>query len=224
MTLPLVVLGMGLAIVVAVPLGVLAALGHRRWSGTAISALSQVGIAFPAFWAGIILSTVVGVRLAWLPPNGWFPITGWSVWRDTPGEALRRLILPALSLALVQSAILTRYVRSAVLEVLREDWLRTARAKGLTRGAALRRHGLRNAAVPVVTVLGVQLTAVLVGAVVIEEVFTLPGLGRQLLDAIDNREVILVQDIVMLLTLVALGVNLLVDLAYVLIDPRLRRR
>jgi len=217
-TLPLVGLGMTLAVLVAVPLGVLAALWHRKPSGTAISALSQVGIAFPAFWAGIILSSVVGVRLGWLPPNGW------TAWRKDGWDALQHLILPAVSLALVQSAILTRYVRSAVLEVLREDWLRTARAKGLTRGQALRRHGLRNAAIPVVTVLGLQLAGVLVGAVVIENVFTLPGLGRQLIDAINNREVVLVQDIVMLLTAIALVVNLLVDLAYVAIDPRLRRR
>lgn len=217
-TLPLVGLGMTLAVLVAVPLGVLAALGHRKPSGTAISALSQLGIAFPAFWAGIILSSVVGVRLGWLPPNGW------TAWGKGWWNALQHLILPAVSLALVQSAILTRYVRSAVLEVLREDWLRTARAKGLTRGQALRRHGLRNAAIPVVTVLGLQLAGVLVGAVVIENVFTLPGLGRQLIDAINNREVVLVQDIVMLLTVIALVVNLLVDLAYVAIDPRLRRR
>lgn len=216
-TLPLVALGMVLAIVVALPLGVLAALGHRRLSGTAVSAVSQVGVAFPAFWAGLVLSTVVGVRLGWLPPNGW---TDWS---DGWWEALQHLILPAIALALVQSAILTRYVRSAVLEVLREDWLRTARAKGLTRGQALRRHGLRNAAIPVVTVLGLQLTGVLVGAVVIENVFTLPGLGSQLIDAINNREVVLVQDVVMFITAVALLVNLAVDLAYVAIDPRLRR-
>lgn len=221
-TLPLIALGMTMAVLVAVPLGVMAALGHRKVSGTVISAVSQVGIAFPAFWAGIILSSVVGVRLGWLPPNGWPSGSGWSVWTDDWWDALRHLILPAVSLALVQSAILTRYVRSAVLEVLREDWLRTARAKGLTRGQALRRHGLRNAAIPVVTVLGLQLVGVLVGAVVIENVFTLPGLGRQLIDAINNREVLLVQDIVMLITAIALLVNLLVDLAYVAIDPRLR--
>ncbi len=224
-TIPLVLFGMALAVVTAIPLGVLAALGHRRWTGTAISGLSQLGIAFPAFWAGLILSTVVGVRLGWLPPNGWVPgATGWSVWRHQPGEAVRRLVLPAVALALVQAAILTRYVRSAVLEVLREDWLRTARAKGLTRGRALRRHGLRNAAIPVVTVLGLQLAAVVVGAVVIENVFTLPGLGGKLIDGINNREIILVQDIVLLLTVVALVVNLLVDLAYLAIDPRLRHQ
>ena len=215
-TLPLVLMGMVLAIFVSLPLGVLAALGHRRPSGVLISGLSQLGIAIPAFWAGLMLITVVAVRWGWLPAGGFTP------WGDSPRDAFRSLLLPAVSLALVQAAILTRYVRSAVLEVMREDYIRTARAKGLTRAAALRRHGLRNAAIPVVTVLGLQLTALLVGAVVIENVFTLPGLGKQLLDGINSHEVILVLDIVMLLVFVALVVNLAVDLLYLAIDPRLR--
>jgi len=215
-TLPLVVMAMVLAVVVAIPLGILAAVGHRRASGTVISGLSQLGIAVPAFWAGLMLITLVAVRWGWLPAGGFTP------WGDGWSEAVRSLLLPAISLAIVQAAILTRYVRSAVLEVMREDYIRTARAKGLTRLTALRRHGLRNAAIPVVTVLGLQLTALLVGAVVVENVFTLPGLGKQLLDGINSHESILVLDIVMLLVVVALVVNLLVDLLYLVIDPRLR--
>ena len=215
-TLPLVAMGMVLAVAVALPLGVLAAVGHRRASGTVISALSQLGIAIPAFWAGLMLITLVAVRWGWLPAGGFTP------WSDSWWDAFRSLLLPAISLAVVQAAVLTRYVRSAVLEVMREDFIRTARAKGLTRLAALRRHGLRNAAIPVITVLGLQLTALLVGAVVIENVFTLPGLGKQLLDGINSNEVILVLDIVMLLVFVALVVNLLVDVLYLVIDPRLR--
>ena len=215
-TLPLVLMGMVLAIVVSVPLGILAAMGHRRPSGTLISGLSQLGIAIPAFWAGLMLITLVAVRWGWLPAGGFVP------WGDSWWDAFRSLLLPAISLAIVQAAILTRYVRSAVLEVMREDFIRTARAKGLTRVTALRRHGLRNAAIPVVTVLGLQLTALLVGAVVVENVFTLPGLGKQLLDGINSNEIILVLDIVMLLVFVALVVNLLVDLLYLAIDPRLR--
>jgi peptide/nickel transport system permease protein len=209
-------MGMVLAVAVSIPLGIVAAIGHGRWSGTLVSALSQVGIAIPAFWAGLILITVVAVRWGLLPAGGFTP-WGESVW-----EAFRSLLLPAIALAIVQAAILTRYVRSAVLEVMREDYIRTARAKGLSQWAALRRHGLRNAAIPVVTVLGLQLTALLVGAVVIENVFTLPGLGKQLLDGINSREIILVLDIVMILVAVALVVNLLVDLLYLAIDPRLR--
>jgi peptide/nickel transport system permease protein len=215
-TLPLVLMGMVLAIAVSVPLGILAAVGHRRPSGTIISGLSQLGIAVPAFWAGLMLITVVAVRWGWLPAGGFTP------WGDSWWDAFRSLVLPAISLAIVQAAILTRYIRSAVLEVMREDYIRTARAKGLTRLTALRRHGLRNAAIPVVTVLGLQLTALLVGAVVVENVFTLPGLGKQLLDGINSNEIILVLDIVMLLVFVALVVNLLVDLLYLAIDPRLR--
>jgi peptide/nickel transport system permease protein len=215
-TLPLVLIGMAMAIVVAVPLGVLAAVGHRRWTGTVAAGFSQLGLAVPAFWAGLILSTVVAVRWHLLPAGGFTP------WGTSVVDAVRSLILPAVALALVQCAILTRYVRSSVLEVMREDFIRTARAKGLSRLGALRRHGLRNAAVPVVTVLGLQLTALLVGAVVIENVFTLPGLGKQLVEAITSRENILVLDITMLLVAVALVVNLLVDVAYVAIDPRLR--
>jgi peptide/nickel transport system permease protein len=215
-TLPLVLMGMVLAVVVAVPLGILAALGHRSLSGTVISGISQLGIAVPAFWAGLMLITLVAVRWGWLPAGGFTP------WGESWWEAFRSLLLPAISLAIVQAAILTRYVRSAVLEVMREDFIRTARAKGLTRAAALRRHGLRNAAIPVVTVLGLQLTALLVGAVVVENVFTLPGLGKQLLDGINSNEIILVLDIVMLLVFVALVVNLLVDVLYLVIDPRLR--
>ena len=216
-TLPLVLMGMVLAIVVAVPLGILAAVGHRSVSGTVISGISQLGIAIPAFWAGLMLITLVAVRWGWLPAGGFTP------WGDGWWDAFRSLLLPAISLAIVQAAILTRYVRSAVLEVMREDFIRTARAKGLSRMAALRRHGLRNAAIPIVTVLGLQLTALLVGAVVIENVFTLPGLGKQLLDGINSREIILVLDIVMILVAAALVVNLIVDLLYLAIDPRLRR-
>jgi len=215
-TLPLALMAMVLAVAVALPLGVLAAVGHRRVSGTVVSGVSQLGIAVPAFWAGLMLITLGAVRWGWLPAGGFTP------WGDDWWEAVRSLLLPAISLAIVQAAILTRYVRSAVLEVMREDFIRTARAKGLTRLTALRRHGLRNAAIPVVTVLGLQLTALLVGAVVVENVFTLPGLGKQLLDGINSREIVLVLDIVMLLVFVALVVNLLVDLLYLAIDPRLR--
>jgi peptide/nickel transport system permease protein len=216
-TLPLVALSMLIALAIALPLGVLSAIGHRRATGAVISTLSQLGIAIPAFWAGLMLISLVAVRWQLLPGGGFTP-WGQSVW-----GAVRSLILPALSLAIVVAAVLTRYVRSAVLDVLREDYIRTARAKGLTLRQALVRHGLRNAALPVVTLLGLQLAALLVGAVVIESVFTLPGLGKLLLDNINNREIILIQDLVMLLTVVTLAVNLVVDLLQLVIDPRLRK-
>ncbi|MEP9383832.1 ABC transporter permease [Nocardioides sp. KR10-350] len=215
-TLWLVVAAMIVALVVAVPVGTLMAVRHRRLSGLVLSAASQVGVAIPAFLAGILLITVFAVRLGWLPANGW----------TAPGidfgQFLRQLVLPALSLGLVQAAVLTRYVRSAVLDVLREDYLRTARAKGLRPGRALVRHGLRNAAIPVVTVLALQLATLFIGAVVVERVFVVPGLGSLLLDSVSNRDLVVVQDIVMILVVVVLLMNLVVDLLYVVIDPRLR--
>lgn len=213
---PLALLSMAVALLVATPLGVLAGVRYRRLSGVIVSALSLGGIAIPAFWFGLILVTVFAVRLRWLPASGFVP------WDEDPFSALRSLILPALALGLIQAAVLTRFIRSAIVEVQREDFIRTARAKGLTRWQALRRHGLRNAAIPVVTVLGLQLTSLLVGAIVIENVFVLPGLGRLLFQSIGNRDLVTVQDLVMLITGVVLVVNFLVDVSYRLIDPRIR--
>jgi len=217
-TLPLAVLGMLLASVVALPAGVFAASRHRTAGDVFVSVLSQIGISIPAFWAGLLLTTYLAVR--W----GLFPAGGFPGWSESAWGSLKSLILPAVSLALVQGAILTRYVRSAVLEVMREDFVRTARAKGLTRRVALRRHGLRNAAIPVVTILGLQLAALLAGTVVIENVFVLPGLGRLLVQAIGRRDLLVVQGVTLVITATILAVNLGVDLLYNLLDPRLRTR
>lgn len=215
-TLWLVGTAMLLALVIAVPLGVLMALRHGSATGVVLSVLSQVGVAVPAFLAGVLLITLFAVTLGWLPANGWTPPA------EDPGMFLKQLLLPVLSLALVQSAVVARYVRSAVLEVLREDYLRTARAKGRGPTQALIRHGLRNASVPVVTILGLQLATLLIGAVVVERVFVIPGLGSLLLDSVSNRDLILVQDVVMILVAAVLIVNFVVDMLYLVIDPRLR--
>jgi peptide/nickel transport system permease protein len=215
-TLWLVVCAMVVALVLALPLGTLMAVRHRRPSGIALSALSQVGVAVPAFLMGILLITVFAVKLQWLPANGWTPPN------EDPAMFLRQLVLPVLSLGLVQGAVLTRYVRSAVLDVRREDYIRTARAKGLGPTRALWRHGSRNAAIPVVTVLALQLATLLIGAVVVERVFVIPGLGSLLLDQVANRDLVFVQDIVMLLVVAVLLVNFVVDLLYLVIDPRLK--
>jgi peptide/nickel transport system permease protein len=205
-----------ISLCVALPLGVLAGVLYRRLSGALISAISLLGIAIPAFWAGLLLATVFAIQLKVLPAGGFVD------WSENPVAALRSLVLPALALGLVQAAVLTRYVRSAIIDVQREDFIRTARAKGLTRWQALRRHGFRYAAIPVVTILGIQLTGLLVGAIVIENVFVLPGLGRLLFQSVGNRDLIVVQDLVMLLTTVVLVVNFLVDLSYRFLDPRIR--
>ncbi|MFG2029227.1 ABC transporter permease [Streptomyces sp. NPDC048825] len=215
-TLWLVGTGMVVACILAIPLGILMAVRHRRPSGLILSALSQVGVAVPAFLAGILMITVFAVEFGWLPANGWTPPV------EDPVLFLKQLVLPALSLGVVQGAVLTRYVRSAVLDVLREDYLRTARAKGLRPTQALLRHGLRNAAVPVVTILALQLATLLVGSVVIERVFVIPGLGSLLLDSVSNRDLVVVQDVVMIIAMAVLLVNFLVDIVYLLIDPRLR--
>ena len=206
-----------LSVVLAVPAGALAALWHRRAGGWAISGLSQLGMAVPAFLVGILLVEVFAVKLGWLPANGYVvPATD-------PAGFVKHMILPWISLGLVQSAVLTRYVRSAVLDELGQDYLRTARAKGLTRGQALVRHGLRNASIPVVTVLGLQLIGVLIGAVVVEQVFVIPGIGSWLVDRVANRDTLAVQAIMVTVVALALAVALVVDLLYTVIDPRLRR-
>lgn len=204
------------AVLIALPLGMVSALRRRHWVGGAVSVLAQVGMAVPAFWAGILLSIFFGVRLQVLPPNMYVPFT------QDPVEWARHLVLPVLALALVQAAVLIRYVRSAFLEVLNEDYFRTARAVGWTQGRALVRHGVRNAALSLVTVLGLQLASILVGAVVVEKVFILPGLGSLLLTHADRKDVVVLQAVVMLLVLAVLVINALIEVAYVLIDPRLR--
>jgi peptide/nickel transport system permease protein len=212
----LVVSSVVLALLFAVPMGILAAVRQRKPDGVIISGISQIGVSIPGFLAGILLVAVFAVNLKWLPAGGW----------DEPGEDfagfLQHLILPAIALGSVQGAVLSRYVRSSVLEVMREDFLRTARAKGLTSRQSLVRHGLRNAAIPVMTVLGLQIASLLIGTVVIERVFAIPGLGSLLLDKVALRDLPSIQGIVMVLVALVLFLNLLIDIAYTLIDPRLR--
>jgi len=212
---PLVLFGLVVGLVIAVPLGIASATRHAKRSGAVLSALAQVGIAVPNFVLGILLIIVFAVDL------GVLPASGFVTWSTSVTQALRSLVLPGISLGLVEGAILSRYVRASVLEVLRADYLRTARAKGFTPRQALVRHGLRNAALPVLTVLGLELSGLIIGAVVIEAVFTLPGVGSLLLASVANRDLITVQDIVMLVATTVLVVNLIVDLLYRVIDPRI---
>ncbi|MDI2126577.1 ABC transporter permease [Yinghuangia seranimata] len=214
---PLVLAALALALAGAVPLGVLAALRHRTRLGTGISTVGQLGIALPTLWVGLLLVTVFAVEARLLPAQG-FPVEGWSA----PGEAARSLVLPVVTLALSEGAVLLRFVRSAALDVLGRDFLRTARASGRTRAGALWRHGLRNAAGPVLSVLGVQVAALLVGAVVVEKVFALPGVGSMLVADVGNRDMVKVQGEVLVVVAVVLAVGFLVDVAQRLIDPRLR--
>ena len=219
-TLPLAVLSMALTVVLALALGIYAASHHNRLGDVGVMAASQVGIAIPNFWFAILLILLFAVKLQWVSAGG-FP--GWT--EDDGGglwEGLQALILPSIALALVQAAILARVTRSAVLEVMREDFVRTARAKGLTRRQALWRHVLRNAMIPVLTVMGLQFANLITGTIVVENVFVLPGVGRLIFQAISNRDLVVVRDVVMLLAAVVVIVNFVVDVLYALIDPRLR--
>lgn len=216
-SLPLAVLAMALTTVVALAMGLYAAANHNKWGDVGVMGLSQLGIAVPNFWFAILLILVFSVQLRWFSAGG-FP--GWG---DGWWPALKALVLPAVALAAVQAAILARITRSAVLDVLREDFVRTARAKGLSARAALWRHVLRNAMVPVVTVMGLQFANLLTGTIVVENVFYLPGIGRLVFQAIANRDLVVVRNVVMLLAGLVILVNLVVDLLYGVIDPRLRR-
>ena len=221
-TAPLAVMAMGLTSVFALTLGIYAASRHNRLGDVGVMGLSQLGIAIPNFWFAILLILLFAVKLQWFSAGG-FP--GWS--DDAggggggPWPAFKALLLPALALAVVQAAILARITRSAVLDVMREDFVRTARAKGLSQRQVLWRHVLRNAFVPVLTVMGLQFANLLTGTVVIENVFSLPGLGRLVFQAIANRDLIVVRNVVMLLAAAVIVINFVVDVLYVVIDPRL---
>ena len=224
-TLPLALLAMTLTVVLALSLGLYAASRHNRLGDVGVMAASQLGIAIPNFWFAILLILLFAVQLQWVSAGG-FP--GWvdedsgAFTAASIAAGLKALVLPAIALALVQAAILARVTRSAVLEVMREDFVRTARAKGLTRRQALWRHVLRNAMIPVLTVAGLQFANLITGTIVIENVFVLPGVGRLVFQAISNRDLVVVRDVVMLLAGVVVAVNFVVDVLYALIDPRLR--
>jgi peptide/nickel transport system permease protein len=215
---PLALLAMAITSVVALTAGVFAAQRRGKTGDVAVMAASQVGLAVPNFWFAILLVLVFAVHWR-LVPSGGFP--GWGAGL---GPALGALILPALALGLVQAAILTRVTRSALLDVLNEDFIRTARAKGLSRRATLWRHALPNAMTPILTIMGLQFANLIASAIVVENVFTLPGLGRLIFQSIANRDVLVVEDCVMLLVVIVVVVSFLVDIACAAIDPRLRRR
>lgn len=217
MTLALAVAGMGVTVVLALILGIGAAANHGKPGDWAVMFTSQLGIAVPSFWLAILLVLLFAVHLRWLPPGG-FP--GWS----DPVAALRALILPTAALAVIQAAVLARVTRSSALEVMRLDYVRTARAMGYSRARVLWRHILPNALIPIVTIIGLQFATLVTGTIVIENVFYLPGLGRLIFQAISNRDLPTVQALVLMFAAIVVVVNFLVDVAYVLIDPRLRGR
>ncbi len=216
-SVPLAVIAIILSTLLAIPLGVVAAARRGGGVDAAVMGFSQIGVAVPNFWLGLLLILLFAVELRWVPAGGF------TDWEEGIGPALKSLALPAIALALPQAAILARVTRSAVLETLGEDYVRTARAKGLTRTAALWRHAVRNALIPVVTIMGLQFSFLLAGTIIIYGVFTLPGLGRLIFQAIAQRDLMVVKNVIVLLAISVIVINFVVDLAYGLLDPRLRR-
>ncbi|WP_289040711.1 ABC transporter permease [uncultured Aliiroseovarius sp.] len=217
-SLPLALYALGLSTLIAIPVGMFAAARQGRTSDYAIMGATQLGIAIPNFWFAMLLVMLFAVQLRWFSAGG-FP--GWD---EGFWLAMKALTLPAVALALPQASILARVMRSSLLDVLHQDYMRTARAKGLSIAQATRHHALRNALIPVLTIIGLQFSFLLAGAIIIENVFFLPGLGRLIFQAITQRDLVVVESVVMLLVFAVILVTFLVDVAYAVVDPRLRRR
>ena len=215
-TVPLTLMAALFMVTTALPLGIYAATRHRRLGDYVAMIVSQLGIAIPSFWAGLLLILLFSVRLGWVRAGGF---DGWSA---GVAAGVQALVLPALALGLFQAAVLVRATRSATLDVLREDYVRTARAKGIPEPVVLGRHTLRNALIPIVTVAGVQLGQLMAGSIVLESVFALPGLGRLALGAISARDLPVVQGVTLFVAACIVAINFAVDVAYGLLDPRIR--
>ncbi|WP_371228447.1 ABC transporter permease [Roseovarius sp. 2305UL8-3] len=217
-SLPLALYALALSTLIAFPAGIWAASRRGSWVDVTVMGTTQLGVAIPNFWFAMLMVVVFAINLRW------FSAGGFAGWEDGLLVGLKSLTLPAIALALPQASILARVMRSAMLDTLGEDYIRTARAKGLNRGQALRRHALRNAMIPVLTIIGLQFSFLLAGAIIIENVFFLPGLGQLVFKAISARDLIVVESVVMLLVFAVIMVNFAVDLAYAWVDPRLRGR
>lgn len=215
-TVPLAILSMIFAIAISIPLGIYSSLHRNRVGDYGIMVFSQIGLAVPAFWAGILLILLFAVTLHWLPAGGFYS------WQTDPFKAMRSLLLPAFSLGFVRAAVLTRMTRSSMLEVLGEDYIRTARSKGLSKRRIVYRHAFRNAIIPVVTIIGLQAGDLLAGAIIIENVFHLPGVGRLVFEAIGQRDLPVIQGVVLLIAMMIVVINFLIDVAYRYLDPRIR--
>ncbi|MCU1407173.1 MAG: transporter permease [Glaciihabitans sp.] len=218
-TIPLGLMALLLGLLIGLPLGVVSAVRNARASGIIVSGAAQTLAAVPIVWAGLLGVVVFSLTLGLLPAQG-FPRGGW----EEPGRAIRSLVLPAVTIAVIEGAVLLRFVRSAVLEAIGQDYVRTAAAKGLTLNKALLRHGLPNVALGIISVLGIQVAGVVVGTVVVEQLFNLPGIGRMLVTDVGNRDLPKVQSELLMLTGLVLIVGFVVDLIHRMIDPRQREQ
>lgn len=215
-TIPLAILSLIFAVSISIPMGIYSSLHRNRPGDYGIMVFSQVGLAVPAFWAGILLILLFAVTLHWLPAGGF------HAWQTDPIKALCSLLLPAFSLGFVRAAVLTRMTRSAMLEVLGEDYIRTARSKGLPKRMVVYKHAFRNAIIPVVTIIGLQAGDLLAGAIIIENVFHLPGVGRLVFEAIGQRDLPVIQGVILLIAVMIVVINFVIDVAYRYLDPRIR--
>ena len=213
---PMALIAMLFALVISLPLGIYAARHQNQPGDVTVMFATQLGLATPEFWFGILLTLLFSVQL------GWFSAGGFPGWNNDFWGSIKALLLPAFALGVIRASILTRLTRSSMLEVLREDYVRTARAKGLRERTVVYVHALRNAIVPVLTIMGLQLGQLLAGAIIIENVYFLPGLGRLVFNAIGQRDLPVVRDIVLLMAAAVVVVNFIVDLTYAALDPRIR--
>ena len=215
-TIPLAILSLIFAVSISIPMGIYSSLHRNRPGDYGVMVFSQVGLAVPAFWAGILLILLFAVTLRWLPAGGF------HAWQTDPIKALRSLLLPAFSLGFVRAAVLTRMTRSSMLEVLGEDYIRTARSKGLSKRVVVYKHAFRNAIIPVVTIVGLQAGDLLAGAIIIENVFHLPGVGRLVFEAIGQRDLPVIQGVILLIAVIIVVINFVIDVVYRYLDPRIR--
>jgi len=215
---PLAIFAMLISVFIGLPIGIIAAMRHGKASDSVLMTLAQIGIAIPNFWFGMLLVLVFSVMISW------FPTGGFIYWNESFFGAIKSLILPSIALALPQAAILARVMRTALVDVASADYIRTAQAKGLTKGQAILRHGVQNAFLPVLTILGLQFAFLIAGTIIVENVFYLPGLGKLIFIAISERDLVLVRGALIILIIVVTFTMLVVDLLYALVDPRLRSR
>lgn len=216
-SLPLALSALALSTLIGLPIGIIAAQNRGKLGDTSAMILAQIGIAVPNFWFAMLLVLFFAVTWRIFPPGGFVP------WAENPWLAARSLILPAIALALPQAAILARVMRTSLVDVMQADFIRTARAKGLTRNQAIWRHGVRNALLPVLTIMGLQFAFLIAGTIIVENVFYLPGLGRLIFSAISARDLILVRSAILVLVAMVILVMFIVDLAYAFVDPRIRQ-
>ena len=209
-------MAMTIAIFIAIPIGVISAVKQDSWIDYGARLFSVAGLSIPDFWIATVLLLVLSLYFGWLPEFGWFP-----PW-ENPSKNLQALIFPALIIGYRFAAVSARMMRSTMLEVLRQDYVRTARAKGLTERTVIMKHVLRNSVIPVITIMGTQVSFLLNGLVIIETIFAIPGMGRLAFEAVNNRDYPIVQGVVMIMAVIFLLVNLVVDLSYAVIDPRIR--